>query len=209
LALVVWGALQEYVATLGAELFLARTAFLISLAGAVLYLAGSAWLRRLMLPLALLCFMIPIPAIIYSQVTFPLQILASRAAESGLSALGLPVLREGNILELPNQKLNVIEACSGIRSLLSLSFLAVVYAHFFDERKWMKPVLLLASVPIAVAANAARVTLTGVLSEYAPALSEVFFHGAQGWVIFMMALAIMAVLHQAVRFIYRRIYERQ
>ena len=203
LAVVAFGALQLYIATLGAELFLARTAFIVSLAGVVLYLGGWRSLRLLAFPLFLLCFMVPIPAILYNQVTFPLQLIASRVAEVSLSLLGLPVLREGNVIELPSQTLNVVEACSGIRSLLSLSFLSLVYAYFFDKKVWMRAVLLLATIPIAIAANASRVTLTGILSEYQPDLAEGFFHSAEGWVIFMVALVMLVVVHRLIDWGYR------
>ena len=205
LAVVLYGAFQLFIATLGAELFLARTAFIISLVGVVLWMGGTRYLRVLAFPLFLLCFMVPIPAVIYNQITFPLQLLASRVADSTLTLLGIPVLREGNILELASQRLNVVEACSGIRSLLSLTFLSLVYAYFFDKKVWMRPVLLVATVPIAILANAGRVTLTGVASEYDPALAEGFFHYASGWVIFMVALVILIVFHQLVNLIYRRL----
>lgn len=208
LLLVAWGAAQLLVATLGAELFLARTAFVISVVGAVWFLGGLRILRLLAFPLFLLFFMVPIPAIIFNQITFPLQLVASTVAELAINLFGIPVFREGNILELPSQRLNVVEACSGIRSLLSLSFLSLVYAHFFDRRGWMKPVLLAATVPIAVAANAGRVTFTGMLSEYKPELAEGFFHGAQGWVIFMVALGLLVVFHRAVCFVSRGAHGR-
>jgi exosortase len=203
LLVVAYAALQLYVATLGAELFLARTAIVISVVGIVLFLAGWRGLRILAFPLFLLCFMVPIPAIIFNQITFPLQLFASRVAEAALSLFGIPVLREGNILELPSQRLSVVEACSGIRSLLSLSFLSLVYAYFFDKRIWMRWVLFIATVPIAIAANASRVTLTGLLSEYRPELADGFFHGAQGWVIFMVALVILVVFHRAINLLFR------
>jgi exosortase len=209
LLIVAYGAVQLYVATLGAELFLARTAFLISLAGVVWLLGGFRYLRIVGFPRFLLCFMVPIPAIIYSQITFPLQLIASRVAETSLTLFGIPVLREGNILELPRQSLSVVEACSGIRSLLSLAFLSLVYGYFFDKRNWMRAVLLAATVPIAVAANASRVTLTGLLGEYNPELAEGFFHGASGWVIFMVALAILIVFHQLMALTYRGIHARR
>lgn len=195
-ALVIYAALQSYLANLGAELFLARTAFVLSLIGAVLFLGGWSYLRALAFPLFLLFLMVPIPAIIYNQITLPLQFLASRLAETALAVMGIPVLREGNILELPSQSLSVVEACSGIRSLLSLSFLSLVYGYFFDQRIWMRVVLLAATVPIAIAANAGRVTATGLLSEVKPELAEGFFHTASGWVIFMVALAILVAFHQ-------------
>jgi len=204
LALVIWGAFQLIVATLGAEIFLARTAFLFSLAGVILLLGGAARLRILAFPLFLLCFMVPIPAIIYNQVTFPLQLLASRVADWVLTLLGIPVLREGNILELASQRLNVVEACSGIRSLLSLTFLSLVYAYFFDKRVWMRAVLFAVTLPIAIIANASRVTLTALVSEYDPALAEGVFHYASGWVIFMVALIILVAFHQLLRLILRR-----
>ena len=115
LAILLWGAFQLYVATLGAELFLARTSFVISIFGAVLLLGGTAYLRIFFFPLFLLFFMVPIPAIIYNQLTFPLQLIASQWAEYTITLLQIPVIREGNVLELAQQKLNVVEACSGRR----------------------------------------------------------------------------------------------
>lgn len=196
LGLVVLACFQLYVATLGAELFLARTAFVLSVIGVVLFLGGPGYVRTLAFPLFLLFFMVPIPAIIYTRITFPLQILASQAAEHALSLLQIPVLREGNILELAEQRLSVVEACSGIRSLLSLSFLSLVYGYFFEARIWMRVILFFSTVPIAIAANAGRVAFTGILAEYRPELAEGFFHTASGWVIFMLAMLILIGVHQ-------------
>ena len=206
---ILWGTLQLAVATLGAELFLARTAFLISLGGAILLVAGAAMLRALVFPLLLMLFMVPIPSILFSQITFPLQLLASSVAEKVLSLAGVPVFREGNILELPSQRLSVVEACSGIRSLLSLSFLALVYAHFFDGRGWMKWVLLAAAVPIAIIANAGRVTMTGLLGEYNRELAEGFFHAAEGWLVFMAALVMLVLVHQFISRAYTAAHSRE
>jgi exosortase len=196
LAIVLWAGLQLYLATLGAELFLARTSLVISIAGVVLLLGGSRYLRAFAFPLFLLLFMVPIPAVIYNQLTFPLQIRASEAAEASISLLQIPVIREGNVLELASQKLNVVEACSGIRSLLTLTFLALVYGYFCERRLWIRIVLFFSTVPIAIIANAGRVTLTGVVANFRPDLAEGLFHEAQGWVIFMVAFAILAMLHQ-------------
>src|SRR3984957_17045311 len=138
LAIVAGGAVQMLLGTLGAQIFIARTASLVSLAGAVLFLGGTRALRILAFPLLLLLFLFPIPALVYARVTLPLQIFASAAAETALNWIGIPVLRDGNILELPHQRLSVVEACSGIRSLLSLSFLALIYAYFFDRRVAMR-----------------------------------------------------------------------
>ena len=208
LAVVLYGGVQLWIATLGAELFLARTAFVISIIGIVLLLGGTAWVRALAFPLFLLFFMIPIPTVVYNSITFPLQLLASRVAKQALDLMQIPVLRDGNVLELAEQKLSVVEACSGIRSLLSLTFLSLVYGYFFESKVWMRVLLFLSTIPIAIVANASRVTLTGVLTEYKPELAEGFFHTASGWVIFMAALAIMVVLHQILNRGYRLLHRR-
>jgi exosortase len=193
---VLWGMAQLMVGTLGVELFLSRTALIITLFGMVWLLCGLEILKKVFFPLALLCFMVPIPAIIYNRITFPLQLLASKLAADSLTLLGMPVLREGNILELPNRTLSVVEACSGIRSLLSLTFLSLVYGYFFEKRTWLRVVLLLATIPIAIIANGARVTITGIITQFKPEYAEGFFHESTGWVIFMTALVILLLFHQ-------------
>jgi exosortase len=200
LLLVVWGAIQLAIATLGAEMFLARTAFLISLVGVIWTIAGTAVLRALAFPLFLLIFMVRLPAIVYNQITFPLQLFASQVAETVLSAIGIPVLREGNVLELASQRLNVVEACSGIRSLLSLTFLSFVYAYFFESRLWIKVAIVVATIPIAILANAGRVTGTGILSEYKREWAEGFLHSVEGWAVFMIALMALILFHRLLVF---------
>ena len=206
LVLIAWGAGQMMLGTLGVELFLARTSLLISLVGVIWFLLGTKILRALAFPLCLLLFMIPIPAIVYSRITLPLQMFASRVAEIVLGLVGIPVLRDGNVLELASQKLSVAEACSGIRSLLSLSFLSLVYAYFFDSKVWMRGVLLAATIPIAIAANAARVSVTGILSEVRTDLAQGLFHMLEGWVLFLIALGLLVLFHKIVNSIYRKFY---
>jgi exosortase len=198
-AIAGWGALQMLLGTLAAQVFLARSAFLVSIIGAVLFLGGARALRILAFPLLLLLFLFPIPAMVYARITLPLQILASATAETVLNWMGIPVLRDGNILELPHQRLSVVEACSGIRSLLSLAFLSLVYAYFFDRRVTARWVLLGATVPIAIAANAARVTLMGLLGEYRTDLARGAFHLLEGWVLFAVALGLLITAHQMLR----------
>jgi len=198
LAIMIWAGFQLYIATLGAELFLARTSFVISIIGAVLLLGGTEYVKVFGFPLFLLFFMVPIPAVIYNQLTFPLQILASQVAENVIGLLQIPVIREGNVLILPQQSLNVVEACSGIRSLLTLTFLSLVYGYVFEKRTWVRVVLFFSTIPIAIAANAGRVAFTGVVSEFKPELAEGWFHEAQGGVIFMIALAILVAFHQLI-----------
>jgi exosortase len=185
------------IGVLGTELFTSRTAFVITLIGVVFTLGGPPFLRKLAFPLFLLFLMVPIPTVIYNELTFPLQMLASQLAAAALSLLGVPVLRDGNILELPNGQLSVVEACSGIRSLLSLTFLALVYGHFFEKKTWIRVALFLATIPVAILANGTRVTVTGVLYEVRPDLAEGFFHESTGLVIFFVAAIILFVVHQA------------
>ena len=201
--IMLWGVLQSIIGTLGVELFLQRTAILITLLGLLLVLGGTALVRALLFPLLLLPFMIPIPAVIYNQITFPLQLFASRVAEAVLNMIGIPVIRDGNVLELASQRLSVAEACSGIRSLLSLSFLSLVYAYFFDKKVWMRWALLIGVVPIAILANAGRVTTTGILSEeVSPELAHGFFHSLEGWIVFLIAFVMLLGLHAAINRVY-------
>lgn len=204
LALVAWGAAQLLVGALAVELFLMRTSLVITLFGLVWTLGGTRMLRALLFPLSLLFLMVPIPTVVYNSITFPLQLVASSFAENALSLCGVPVIREGNVLSLPNQQLSVVEACSGIRSLLSLTFLSLVYGYFFEGRRWLRVVLFLSTIPIAIVANGLRVTMTGLLGQVKPELAEGAFHEASGWVIFMIALAILIFWHQGLVWAARR-----
>jgi exosortase len=201
--IILFAALQLYIGTLGAELFLARTAFIEGVIGIVICLGGFYALRVMAFPLFVLCFMVPIPAVIYNEITFPLQLFASRVAGEALELVGIPVLRDGNVLELPSQKLNVVEACSGIRSLLSLTFLSLVYGYFFEKKTWMRVALFLAVIPIAILANAGRVTSSGIMSEMNPEWAHGTAHTASGWVIFMIALFMMIITHTLLKRIER------
>jgi exosortase len=175
---------------LGAELFLTRISLIGVLGGIVLFVWGRDHFRILLFPLAFLILMIPLPAIIFNQIAFPLQLLASRAGEAVLNVAGIPVLREGNVLQLPTRPLEVAEACSGIRSLVSLLTLAIVLGYFSERRTGRRVLIALSAVPIAILANAARVAGTGLASELiSPAAAEGFFHTFSGWLMFVVAFA--------------------
>ena len=204
LVLVILAALQSLAATLGAELFTARLAFVIALFGVILYIGGKAWVKALLFPLLLLLFMIPIPQIIYARLTLGLQMLASQLGETLISWMGIPVIRTGNVLELPSQSLDVVEACSGIRSLMSLTFLSLIYAYFTDKRIWMRWVLLIATVPIAILANGARVAITGLMSEINTDLAKGAYHEMEGYIVFIVALGALIVLHRIINVIGKR-----
>ena len=198
LAMLILGAL-------GAEFFLARTSFVILLAGLVIHFLGWRMFRAVLFPWAVLFLMIPIPAIIFNQVTFPLQLLASRLATVLLSLLGVPVLREGNVIQLPIMSLEVAEACSGIRSLVSLTTLAVIYGYFIETRTSRRIWMAVFAVPIAVAANAMRVMGTGLVAQYwDPAKAEGFFHEFSGWIIFLLSLGMLLLVHRAMRLFDRK-----
>src|SRR5262249_37717398 len=133
---------------------------------------------------------------IYNQITFPLQIIASKFAEWALDAINIPVLREGNILDVDGHALSVVEACSGIRSLLTLTFMALVYGYFFEKHVWVRTVLFVSVIPVAILANGSRVTITGILTMFKPELAEGFFHEATGLFLFFADFAILILLHQ-------------
>jgi exosortase len=181
----------------GSELFLSRVSLVIVLAGLVLCFGGRHLLKELRFILLVLLLAIPIPAIVFNQIAFPLQLLASRMASDLLPLFGVPVLREGNVIELPAMKLEVAEACSGIRSLMSLFTLAVFYGYFLEKSISRRVALALASIPIAIAANALRIVGTGLCVQYwDPDKAMGFFHEFSGWVIFLVSLACMYLVHR-------------
>ena len=188
------------VGQMGAELFLSRLSLLIVLAGLIVLFCGWSFFRALLFPWAFLLLMIPIPAIVFNQITFPLQLLASQVASTVLPWLGVPVLREGNVIVLPAMALEVADACSGIRSLMSLATLAVIYGYLMERKIAVRVLLAVASLPIAVAANSFRVVITGLLVQYwDPDKAQGFFHEFQGWLMFVASLLMLYLLHRLIR----------
>lgn len=198
LPLVLLGLLLLVTGRLGADLFLSRFSFLLLAAGSVWMVFGRALLNQLKFVLLVLVLAIPLPAVLFNQITFPLQLLASRMASAMLPLAGVPVLREGNVIQLPAMQLEVAEACSGIRSLLSLFTLAVIYGYFLEKNTARRVILALASVPIAVAANAARIFGTGLCVQYwDPDKAMGFFHEFSGWLMFLVSLGFLYLVHRA------------
>lgn len=199
--LVILGGVALLIAgTLGAELFVTRIGLLAVLSGSILFVLGWNHLRLLAFPLALLLLMIPIPAILFNQVAFPLQLLASRFASDVLSMVGIPVLREGNVIILANTTLEVAEACSGIRSLVSLITLGILLGYFTESRLWVRWLLALATIPTAIFANGLRVAGTGILAHYwGPEAAEGFFHTFSGWLVFAFAFGMVLLLQWIIR----------
>ncbi len=197
--LLIFGAMVLLlVGTLGAELFLSRVSFVILLGGLTLYFAGWPVSKTLLAPWFLLFLMIPLPVIVFNQIAFPLQTLASHLASSVLTLLHVPVVREGNVITLPSITLNVVEACSGIRSLMSLATLALMYGLVAERRIWMRGLLVLFAIPAAVGANALRIVGAALLGEYAgPQYADGFFHAFSGWLIFVLTMGLLVGLHVA------------
>jgi exosortase len=196
---IVLGSIATLIAgILGAELFLTRISMIGFTVGAVLFVFGWQHLRVLTFPIAFLLLMIPIPSIIFNQIAFPLQLLASQFGESTLQICTIPVLREGNVIVLANTTLEVAEACSGIRSLVSLLTLGIVYGYFTDRRTWIRVLIALLTVPIAIVTNGARVAGTGIAAHfYGPDAATGFFHEFSGWLVFLSAFALLFLTMRA------------
>ncbi|HTS71712.1 MAG TPA: exosortase/archaeosortase family protein [Terriglobia bacterium] len=181
------------VGVLGADLFLSRSSLVILIAGLAIYFRGWRCFRAILFPWACLFLMIPIPTLLIGQLTYPLQILATRLAHAVLVACGIPVLREGNVLSLPALSLEVAQACSSIRSLLTMVTLAVIYGYFREPRVWRRIALVVAAVPIAIAANGLRIAVTGLMAQrWGAEMAEGFIHTFEG--LFMVSLAFIMFL---------------
>ena len=219
--MVVFALLGLWVGTAGAELYVQRMSLVLMLAGIAIYFWGWRLLRLLMVPLGLLILAIPIPNILFNKIAFPLQLFASRCAVWAMRLFDIPVLRQGNVIELmprgarETKKLEVVEACSGIRSLMTLVTLAVVFAYFTRPRSkdgdgdgssgggrflnrvksygfWRSIILVGSAVPIAILTNALRVSGTGVLAHYyGTEVADGFFHSFSGWVVYIVAFLLL------------------
>lgn len=197
LAIVAFAMCILIVGQLGAELFLSRVSLLILLAGLVILFCGWRYFRALLFPWAFLFLMIPIPTIIFNQVAFPLQLFASQVASAILPLLGVPVLREGNLINLATMQLQVAEACSGIRSLMMLIALSIIYGYLMERRLWARWVLAAASIPIAIAANNVRIIGTGLLAHYwSPDVAEGYYHTSWGLLTWIISLVMLWALHR-------------
>jgi len=199
LALLIGSGVLACLGALAAEIFTERLALAGTIAGLAWYLGGTELFRRLRFPLLLLLFALPLPGLLHKQITFPLQLLATELAEQGLELAGRTVLREGNVLELAGRMISVVEACSGIRALMALEFFALAYAYLFHEKVWMRWALAAAAAPVAVVANAGRVMATALLGEVDERLAEGFYHGLEGWAVFVVAMAMLIGVERVLR----------
>ena len=193
--IIIFGLSVFVVGNLGAELFLMRTSMIITLAGMLAFSFGMAMLKALAVPVCYLIMMIPFPAIIWNKIAFPLQLFAAKISAQTIGMIGIPVFREGNILHLANTSLEVVDACSGIRSLTSLLALTGAFAFLSQISNWKKWIVFFSAVPIAIAVNVIRLTITGMLAAWVgPEAAHGFLHDMSGLIIFGVALASVYLL---------------
>jgi len=201
-ALMLVAVLMLFAGIAGAELYIARISMVLSLAALVIYFFGTEWLRRMTFPIGLLLFAIPVPNIVFNQIAFPMQLMASDYATRAIRLFGVPALREGAVIELAQMKLQVVEACSGIRSLMTLAALAVVYAYFTEKRWSRRIALVIAVIPIAIAANAARVAGIGVMAHvWGIQAAEGLLHGFSGLLVFVIAVLLLLAFARVMNWI--------
>jgi exosortase len=196
-----------FLGSLGAENSLSRLSILVTVCGLIVYFAGWALLRAMTFPLAFLLFAIPFPAVVYNEIVFPLQFLASKFATRVLELLNLfPVMREGNVLVLPDLRLEVVEACSGIRSLMSLLALAAGYGYVVERSIAVRWLLIIAMIPLAIISNGTRVMITAIMANYIGGnAAKGFMHEFSGWVIFVVATILFLALHSVITFVRKKL----
>jgi exosortase len=165
--------------------------------GLVLFFFGWNHLKQTAFPLGILLLAIPLPAVIFYQITFPLQVVASKLGSFLLEVSRVPVLREGNVIILPNVTLQVAEACSGIRSLFTLCTLTILYGYLLEESTWLRISIVAFTIPLALFSNGLRIMGTGIMAQYvSPEAAEGFFHTFSGWIIFIIALVTLVSVHK-------------
>lgn len=208
-AVLVAGILELMLGDLGAENFLMRSSLLVIVSGLILFHLGPQVLRAVAFPLGFMIFMIPLPATLFYAITFPLQSFAASQAATILESIGIPVLLDGNVIHLSQLSLGVTEACSGIRSLISLLAGAAAWAYLAMPRGWIAVLFVAAAIPVTIIANVARVVLTGIIGQqWGVEYASGFFHEFAGWGIYLFAFAclfgIHALVHSTLRMVARR-----
>jgi exosortase len=200
LLVLVLGVIQLLTAEIAFEYFTMRSSLIVIIAGLILFIFGREILKGMTLPLSYLLLMIPIPYIIYDMIAFPLKLFVTKISVTILKLAGVVVLREGNIIMFPATTLEVADACSGIRSLVSLIAIAAAYVFLTQISPVGRWIVILTAVPIAVATNVVRVVTTGVLAQWWGAkAAEGFFHEFAGAAMFVCALLLLLTLGELIR----------
>ncbi len=194
LVILIFGLAIFTIGTAGAEWFVTRVSLIIVLAGILLYLFGKEIIKSIWFPIVFLIFMIPIPYVIYYGLAFPMQIFSTELAFGSLKLIGFSALRQGNIIHLPNYSLEVVAACSGLRSLISLSALSAVFAYITQRSSLKRSVLFLSAVPIAIIANVFRLFVTAIGAVIiGPEFAEGFLHEFSGLLVFVTAIILLII----------------
>ena len=196
LLFILFGMMVHLVGNVGAELFLMRFSMIITLAGIVIYYFGYPVFFKNIIPISYLILMIPIPSILWNKIAFPLQLFAAKISAHAIALLNIPVFREGNILHLANTSLEVVDACSGLRSLTSLLALTGLFAFLAPLSRFKKWVLFFSAIPIAVAINVIRLTITGAMAAWiGPETAHGFLHDMSGFLMFGAALFFVYMVY--------------
>lgn len=196
---VIFGCVMFVAGIVAADLFATRASFVIIAGGLVWFLAGHRAARALVAPLGFMLLAIPLPELVVNAITLPLQLIASSLAELTLGVAGVPVFRDGNVLELPAVTLQVAEACSGLRSAVSLTAVAVLLAWSSNGPMTRRSTIVAAAVPIAVVANALRIAATGIASEtWGAAAARGAWHEATGWITFVVSMGALLAFQRLV-----------
>ncbi|HID70777.1 MAG TPA: exosortase [Desulfobacterales bacterium] len=200
LFLLAAGLVQLIIAKVGSEFFLQRTSLIPVLAGIVLFCLGYSFLKKLLLPIIYLIFMIPLPAIIWNKIAFPMQLFGSYLTEKVVTLMGIPIFREGNVLHLANTTLEVVDACSGLRSLTTLFALSAVFAILSSHTTSQKWILFMTAAPIAIFANIVRLSATALLaSKYGGDIAHGFLHDFSGLVVFAVGILLLITVSKMIK----------
>lgn len=180
-----------------AVLYFPIVSFLVVLTGLLFLLGGWGLVKLLWFPLFLLFLMVPLPATVIKNLTLPLQLVSSWLAAGTLKLIGIPVLRQGNVIDLGVRQLQVVDACSGLRYVLSLFALGTIYCYFYQRRLWKVAILLICLIPAAILANALRIACMALF----PAFQEGFLHSFSGWLIFIFCFGLLSLLNSLLNYL--------